>query len=112
MTGRERLENWANWARIDNPRLGYPKICAHAREYQAEAGDIWIEPSETITIDDIDAGRVEAFVVALQAKEREIVRMFHVERYLVMQIARAFSASSRTITEILDSVENRVGVMI
>ena len=109
--GKERLENWAAWAKRDDPRLDFPKRSAFAREYQPEAGDVWDGEQMDYPIDDLDAKLVEEMVVCLPIELNRTVRCFYLYRMRVERIAKLDSVGVEAIRFRLDSVADHVGRM-
>lgn len=76
--GEWRLMNWGEWCAGDtSKKLRMPSQAAFARLYQPELGDVWAEPGEVeaeTTVDESQAAAVE----------REVLRMSHGDRYLLM----------------------------
>lgn len=110
-TGKERLENWAAWAKADNLQLDYPKKAPYARLYQAEAGDVWDGEPMDYPIDEIDAKRVEDIVVTLPIEINRAVRSFYLLRLSVKKIARFDSTTPETVMARLDHAASEIGRM-
>lgn len=110
-TGKERLENWAAWAKRDDHRLGYPQAAPYARLYMAEAGDVWDGEPMDYPIDDIDAQRVEDIVRCMPIEVNRAVRCFYLHRMGLKKIATYDSTTADAVRARLDSAANMVGRM-
>lgn len=107
--GRDRLENWAQWSRLDSSDTGYPRKCAYWTP--PRAGDVYDDDDfEALpVVDYIDAERVEAIVVGLEHASRQAVRARYIERRSLNAIARLIHGDRHRAERILVEAEQRVG---
>jgi len=108
-TGKERLENWAAWAKADDPRLDFPNCAPYAKHYQAEAGDVWDGEPMEYPVDTLDACDVEDLVVSLPQEVNRSVRGFYLYRMSLGRLAKYDSTTTEEIRRRLDWAANDIG---
>jgi hypothetical protein len=106
--GRERAENWQRWALNDDAKLGYPKVCAWAKQYQPEAGDIW-DGERLVLIDERQALETDERIRALPIELNRVVRGRYLHRLTVERMAKAEAVTRATIEGRLEQALIRLG---
>lgn len=105
--GRDRLENWGLWSRLD----GAP--CDMKRQVSwytpPVAGDVWDGMEVLEQPDTRDAELVERMVVGLGFLRQRAVKLRYVERYRIERVARAVRESRDMVEKLLLEVEQMVG---
>lgn len=110
--GRDRLENWANWSRLDGSDTGFPKKVNFYTP--PRTGDTWQEGGEDVdeaqpVIDHLEAQWVETLVLNMGGRLKTAV----VERYLyrreIFQVARRLHVDRDKARLILAEAEAWIG---
>lgn len=105
--GREALENWGNWSRLDSSDTGFPSQCSYYTPPQA--GDVWDGAEDKPPIDTAWAIQVEAVVVGMGYEMRKAVRLRYVEQFRLDRIARAVRMDRQKAEGVLMAAEKIVG---
>lgn len=108
--GRERLDNWALWSRLDGSDTGYPRECSYYTP--PRTGDTFDEATESETkppIDAIDAEAVERIIVQMAHISRVAIRVRYIERQPMKAVARALNMYTDNAAKILFEAEARIG---
>lgn len=107
--GKERLENWALWSRLDSSDTGYPSRCSYWTP--PRAGDVFEEVRDEPKpdINYRDAEIVEAMVVRLGAHVTIAVKMRYLKRAKTSQIARELGQTFQGAVDMLNRAEMEVG---
>jgi DNA-directed RNA polymerase specialized sigma24 family protein len=110
--GRDRLDNWGNWSRLDGSDTGLPRKCSYYTP--PRAGDTWLESDDKDeesqpVINHLEAEWVEGLVLQMPAR----LRLAVVERYLhrreIFQIAKRLHVDRDKARLILVEAEAWVG---
>ena len=108
--GRERLENWGLWSRLDSHGVGYPRKCAYWTP--PRTGDIYDEQPESETqpvIDYVDAELVEACVIGMTHVMRRAVKAMYLDRQRKDVVAKRLHTDRHGLERLLVEAETRVG---
>lgn len=108
--GRERLTNWANWSRLDSADLGYPGRCSYWTP--PRRGEIDEEATTDEPLPDVDwrdAEQVEAIIVTMEARSREILCARYIRRMRIGAIAALVHMDRAGAEKWLFEAEARIG---
>lgn len=108
--GRDRLDNWALWSRLDGADTGYPRKCSIYTP--PRAGDVWDEGDDSDPlpiIDHQDAEAVEAIIVTMAHVSRQALRAKYIDRRRLQDIAHRLSRGRDDVEKLLYEAEARVG---
>lgn len=108
--GRDRLDNWALWSRLDGADTGFPRKCAFWTP--PRAGDVWDESDDAETqpiINHQDAEAVEAIIVTMAHVSKRALRAKYIDRRRIDDIARLLSRGRDDVDKLLYEAEARIG---
>lgn len=106
--GKARMENWANWARLDSSDTGYPTRAPY--HTPARLGDIYESDEEKLPdIDYRDAERTEAIVTRMPYSSRRAVKLYYLKRVKMRAICDDLHLSFDAVVRILRDAEIEVG---
>lgn len=107
--GRDRLDNWALWSRLDGADTGFPRKCSYWTP--PRAGDVYDESdAESLpVIDHRDAEAVEAVIVSMAHVSRAALRAKYIERRRMQEIMRLLSRGRDDVDKLLYEAEARIG---
>ena len=105
--GRDALENWANWSRLDSSDTGYPSRCSYYTP--PAAGDVWDGVETLPPIDTVLALRIESLVIGMGYTMRLAVRLRYIDRYRLDRVARAVRMERHRAENMLIEAEKMAG---
>ena len=109
--GRERLDNWANWSRLDGSDTGLPRKCNFY--LPPRAGDTYLDAEDREEtkpiIDHLEAEWVESLVLNMGDRLRVAVTERYLHRREIFQVAKRLHVDRDKARLILTEAELWVG---
>ncbi len=104
--GKERLKNWALWARLDSSDTGYPSRCSYYTP--PRTGEVYDED----VLPDIDyreAERTDKAIVGMAYSSRRAVKLYYLEQAKMRAICDDLALSFDAVVKLLKDAETEVG---
>lgn len=110
--GRDRLENWANWSRLDGSDTGLPRKVNFYTP--PRTGDTWAEGDQDLeetkpVVNHLEAEWVEALVLRMGGRLRVAVTERYLHRREMFQIAKRLHVDREKARLILTEAEAWIG---
>lgn len=110
--GRERLDNWGNWSRLDGPDTGLPRKTNFYTP--PRTGDTWAEGDQAIdeakpVVNYIEAEWTESLVLKLPGRQRTAVIYAYVRQYEIFLLSRRLHCDRETARRVLVEAEWSIG---